>query len=154
MRKGKIRICDVCGKKIQPGGMGGHLRLAHGLVVTNIVTPIPQVTGDIPWQVSDHIPQVSDHIPQVSETIQRPSDYVKKRSAVVEVRKDPIWLASILEGIHFPSISKWQTGSLTEAEKKELAMTAKVMGKSVDEYMKDLEKRISNAHPDIAKKFH
>lgn len=31
MRRGKNTICGICSKIIKPGGIGGHMRLAHGI---------------------------------------------------------------------------------------------------------------------------
>jgi len=73
MRKGKIRICEVCHRAINPGGMGGHLRLAHGISLKTVV---------------EHVPDKSASASQkVVSKIQRPSDYVGKKSVVVEIRK-------------------------------------------------------------------
>ena len=72
MRTGKTRICEICSQVIQPGGMGGHLRLKHGIKVKTVVKQVRDVSD------------VSD----VRE--QRPSDYVKKRSEVIEKRVDSV----------------------------------------------------------------
>jgi hypothetical protein len=84
----------------------------------------------------------------------KPISVIQNTFGSFKKRSDPAWLASTLEGIYFPSISKWQTGSLTEAERREIERTAKEMGMTVDVYMKDLEERIKKAPLNVAKLFH
>jgi len=78
MRKGKNRVCSICGKLIRPGGMDGHVRLAHGITEKIIVKHVRDIRADVPVGVRD----VCD------VRIQRPSDYVLKRD-VVETRIEP-----------------------------------------------------------------
>jgi hypothetical protein len=79
MRTGKTRICEKCGQVIQPGGMGGHLRLAHGIKIKTVVKQIRQVHNEV-GEVSNKVGKVRE----VRE--QRPSDYVSKHSEVAEKR--------------------------------------------------------------------
>lgn len=44
MRKGNNVICKICGKTIKPGGIGGHLRLAHRI---NDVRDVRDVRGEV-----------------------------------------------------------------------------------------------------------
>lgn len=79
---------------------------------------------------------------------------LKADQLVMEKAKtDPSWLAKTLSGIVFPSISRYRAGTLSEAERKEIERTANVMNMSVEEYMKDLEYRLTSATPTIRKLF-
>jgi Zn finger protein HypA/HybF involved in hydrogenase expression len=88
MRTGKTRICEICGQVIQPGGMGGHVRLKHGIIVKTVVKQVREVSREVSGDVRG-VREVSGQVRDVSDVReQRPSDYVKKRSEVTEVRKD------------------------------------------------------------------
>lgn len=68
-------------------------------------------------------------------------------------RSDPDWLASTLDGILFPSVSKWKAGTFNSAEIKEFTRVAKEMGLTLDEYMKQIEAGNENRPPAIRKYF-
>lgn len=89
MRKGKNRVCSICDKLIRPGGMGGHVRLAHGIKVKTIVKYVRDVRGDVPGGVGD-VPGDMHDVRDVRDVrhVQRPSDYVPKR-VVVETQIEP-----------------------------------------------------------------
>jgi hypothetical protein len=64
MKKGRNRVCPVCGKICLPRGIGGHMRLAHRLAVKTLVKQesdihnkvshdVSDLRGDIPSGVSD-----------------------------------------------------------------------------------------------------
>jgi hypothetical protein len=90
MRIGKTKICEICGKVIQPGGMGGHLRLKHGIKVKTVVKQVREVSREVFGDVRD-VREVSGQVRDVSDVReQRPSDYVKRRSEVVEKRIEPV----------------------------------------------------------------
>jgi len=93
MRIGKTKICEICGKVIQPGGMGGHLRLKHGIKVKTVVKQVREVSREVSGDVRG-VREVSGQVRDVSDVRdvreQRPSDYVKKRSEVIEKRVDPV----------------------------------------------------------------
>ena len=88
-------------------------------------------------------------------------DLIKSQAVAIKVQnkviskitQDPDWLDRILSKIVFPSISRYKTGTLTGAEIKELERTARVLGKTKDEYMRELEASVPIMHPDIAKLF-
>jgi hypothetical protein len=94
----------VCGKKIAPGGMGGHMRLKHGIVVKTVVRDIRDIRGDIRDNVRA---DVSKKVRDMSETDgkireQRPSDYVRKSSErVIEVKAEPAPIVN-------PEVDKWK----------------------------------------------
>lgn len=79
MRKGKNRVCSICAKLIRPGGMGGHVRLAHGTTVKTIVKNVRDVRGDVPGDVCD----IRDLCPQ------RPNNNLKKSVEKVETNIEP-----------------------------------------------------------------
>ncbi|MDP3003627.1 MAG: hypothetical protein Q8N38_10925 [Bacteroidales bacterium] len=85
MRKGKNRVCSICGKLIRPGGMGGHVRLAHGITV--IVKHVRDIRGDVPADVRDMRGDVPADVRDVR--VQRPSDNVKKSNEMVETCIEP-----------------------------------------------------------------
>lgn len=93
MRAGKTRICEVCGQVIQPGGMGGHLRLKHGIKVKTVVKQVREVSREVSGPVRG-VREVSGQVRDIRDVSdvreQRPSDYVKKRSEVIEKRVDPV----------------------------------------------------------------
>jgi len=64
-----------------------------------------------------------------------------------------VWLDKVLSGIVMPSISRYKAGTWTEYEIKEFSRVAQIQGKTIDEYMKDLEASLLRMHPDIAKQF-
>ena len=66
MSKEKSNICPKCGKKCKPRGLGPHMRLAHGIVVKDVIR----------------------HISDSSEVVRekRPSDYLKKKEKTAEVK--------------------------------------------------------------------
>ena len=103
MRKGKNRVCINCGKLIRPGGMGGHVRLAHGITVMNV----RDIRGDVPADVRD-------------VRVQHPSDYVPKRAVVetkvisVSVHQTPI----VLEEVSFVRYCSCCGGNMKLFEKK------------------------------------
>lgn len=70
----KNNICKVCGKQVKPRGIGGHLRLAHGIIEKVVVTT--QVKQyDIGTQVKNSGGDISDH---KTTRVILPSEYVKK----------------------------------------------------------------------------
>lgn len=79
MRKGKNRVCNICSKLIQPRGMGGHMRLAHGITVKTIVKNMRDVRGDVPGDVCD----IRDLY------LQRPNNDLKKSVETVETNIEP-----------------------------------------------------------------
>jgi len=86
MRKGKNRVCNICSKLIQPRGMGGHMRLAHGITVKTIVKNMRDVRGDVPGDVCD----IRDLY------LQRPNNDLKKSVETVETNIE-------LDGFEVPS---------------------------------------------------
>jgi len=68
-------------------------------------------------------------------------------------RSDPVWLKSTLDGILFPSVSKWRAGKFNSAEIKEFTRVATEMGLTLDEYMKQIEVRRENSPEAIRKLF-
>lgn len=79
MRKGKNRVCNICSKLIQPRGMGGHMRLAHGITVKTIVKNMRNIRGDVPGDVCD----IRDLY------LQRPNNDLKKSVETVETNIEP-----------------------------------------------------------------
>ncbi len=87
MRKGKTRICEKCGQVIQPGGMGGHLRLKHGIKVKTVVKQVREVSREVSGDVRG-VSEVSGQVRDVSDVReQRPSDYRKKSIEVIDTRE-------------------------------------------------------------------
>jgi len=68
MRAGENKICEVCGQSVRPGGMGGHMRLKHGIMVK------------VEVKAPEKAPKAPEKAPEVIEApkVQRPSDYVRK----------------------------------------------------------------------------
>jgi len=81
MRKGKNRVCSICGKLIRPGGIGGHMRLKHGIKVKTIVNHVSDIRGGAQSDILD--------MREVPGSKQRPSDYVKKSIDLVETSIKP-----------------------------------------------------------------
>ena len=79
MRKGKNRVCNICSKLIQPRGMGGHMRLAHGITIKTIVKNMRDIRGDVPGDVCD----IRDLY------LQRPNNDLKKSVETVETNIEP-----------------------------------------------------------------
>jgi hypothetical protein len=92
-RKGKTRICKKCGQVIQPGGMGGHMALAHGVRVKTVIQA-PEARGPETREACETPEARGSEAREARETrdvkIQRPSDYVKKKSEVIETIEDPV----------------------------------------------------------------
>lgn len=89
MRKGKNRVCSVCSKLIRPRGMGGHMRLAHGITVKTIVKHVHDVRGDVPGDVRDL-------------RVQSQNDYLKKSVEMVKTSIEPDGLivpSSIIQNV-------------------------------------------------------
>lgn len=96
MRKGKTRICKLCGKVIQPGGMGGHMALAHEVRVKTIIKAreageVRDEAGETRGETRETRGSDAGEARDArgfdagdAGKIQRPSDYVKKKSAVVK----------------------------------------------------------------------
>ncbi len=76
MRKGKNKICGICGKTIKPGGIGGHLRLAHA------VSDVREVRGEV-RDVRGDVPEVSGDAREEQQ-----GDYTKHRE-IIERYKEP-----------------------------------------------------------------
>jgi len=89
-RIGKNRKCEKCGKVVKPGGIGSHMRLAHGIKVKIVVNHLSEDSSHSS-EDSSHLSGNSSHLSHsshLSERVQRPSDYVKKKSEVVIETKD------------------------------------------------------------------
>lgn len=81
MRKGKNRVCSICGKLIRPGGMGGHVRLAHEITV--IVKHVRDIRGEVPGDVHDVPGEVRDIRGDVPGELTVPSVIIQNVSNVV-----------------------------------------------------------------------
>ena len=79
MRAGENRICEVCGQSIRPGGMGGHMRLKHGIMV-KVEVKAPKKAIKAPEKASKNDFKAPEKAPEVvvAPKVQRPSDYVRK----------------------------------------------------------------------------
>ena len=66
MSKEGYTACTICGHLCKPRGLGPHMRLAHGIVVKDVVKNISDLSGDVKTK--------------------RPSDYLRKKSEVIEVK--------------------------------------------------------------------
>ena len=109
MRIGKTKICEICGKVIQPGGMGGHLRLKHGIKVKTVVKQVREVSREVSGDVRD-VREVSGQVRDVSDVReQRPSDYLKKRSEVVEKRIEPVIVTQVSLNDFERIVSIWKS---------------------------------------------
>ena len=89
--------------------------------------------------------------PEVTKEIIQDLSWWEKEKLRKE--KYDVWLDKVLSGIIFPSISKYRAGKFSEYEIKEFTKTANEQGMTLSQYMEDLERRLINAHPDIAKQF-
>jgi len=93
-RAGKNVTCLICGKVCRPGGIGGHVRLKHGLNMKTMVMRVSDVRGDVrdvPGDVRDVPGEVSDVRGEVSDIrVQRPSDPIGKNEVVVDSCVEPI----------------------------------------------------------------
>jgi hypothetical protein len=90
-----------------------------------------------------------------SKTIKAQEKVIKKYDWWEKEQKRKVehdaWLDQVLSGIIMPSISRYKAGTWTEYETKEFTRCAQIQGKTLDEYMRDLEARVPRMHPDIAK---
>ena len=83
----------------------------------------------------------------------KPIPEIRNTGGSFKKRSDPAWLTSTLDGILFPSVSKWRAGKFNSAEIKEFTRVAKEMGLTLDEYMKQIEVRKENSPEAIRKLF-
>jgi hypothetical protein len=83
----------------------------------------------------------------------KPIPEIRNAGGSFKKRSDPAWLTSTLDGILFPSVSKWRAGKFNSAEIKEFTRVAKEMGLTLDEYMKQIEVRKENSPEAIRKLF-
>jgi adenine-specific DNA methylase len=83
----------------------------------------------------------------------KPIPEIRNTGGSFKKRSDPAWLTSTLDGILFPSVSKWRAGKFNSAEIKEFTRVAKEMGLTLDEYMKEIEVRKENSPEAIRKLF-
>jgi len=83
----------------------------------------------------------------------KPSPEIRNTGGSFKKRSDPAWLTSTLDGILFPSVSKWKAGKFNSAEIKEFTRVAKEMGLTLDEYMKQIEAGKENRPEAIQKLF-
>lgn len=98
MRVGKNKVCPVCGKVCRPGGIGGHLRLKHGIVVKTMLKHVREVR-DVSGDVSGEVSEVRDVSGEVSdERVQRPSDFVKKHDKIVKTHAEPAFKFPDVDG--------------------------------------------------------
>jgi len=115
-RIGKDKKCEKCGKIVKPGGIGSHMRLAHGIKVKTVVNHLSEDSGHSSGNLSHSSGNLShltdnlshsSHSSHSSERIQRPSDYVRKRTEkVVEIRTEPFNLIP-LENYKCKDCGKW-----------------------------------------------
>ena len=83
MRKPSVyKECPKCHKLVKARGMGGHLRLAHGIVIEKIVT---QVTNS-GTQVANSGANSGTQVANSGTQVKRQGDYVRKKSEVVEMK--------------------------------------------------------------------
>ena len=83
----------------------------------------------------------------------KPIPEIRNTGGSFKKRSDPAWLTSTLDGILFPSVSKWRAGKFNSAEIKEFTRVATEMGLTLDEYMKQIEVRRENSPEAIRKLF-
>jgi hypothetical protein len=83
----------------------------------------------------------------------KPAPEIRNTGSSFKKRSDPVWLKSTLDGILFPSVSKWRAGKFNSAEIKEFTRVATEMGLTLDEYMKQIEVRRENSPEAIRKLF-
>ena len=152
--------CDICKKMVHERGLINHIRLQHKLKITQVVT---QVVSDSSKEVKKPINKgkllkSSGKITQVVTQVKEPKIKVIKNTQVIEkithyTEINNKKLESILKDIYMPSISKWKSGTLTEIELKEINRVAKILNKTADLYMSDLERSLETAPPEIRKQF-
>lgn len=82
-----------------------------------------------------------------------PEPEIRITGSSFKKRSEPAWLKSTLDGILFPSVSKWRAGKFNSAEIKEFTRVATEMGLTLDEYMKQIEVRRENSPEAIRKLF-
>jgi Zn finger protein HypA/HybF involved in hydrogenase expression len=90
----KYKVCDICGQKVAPRGMGGHKRLKHGIVVKTVLKYSGTQVGNVSTQVgnvSTQVGNVSTQVGNVSTHVIRPSDYVSVKASVVETKNVPLF---------------------------------------------------------------
>ena len=83
----------------------------------------------------------------------KPAPEIRNTGSSFKKRSDPVWLKSTLDGILFPSVSKWRAGKFNSAEIKEFTRVAKEMGLTLDEYMRQIEAGKENRPEAIQKMF-
>ena len=83
----------------------------------------------------------------------KPAPEIRNTGSSFKKRSDPVLLKSTLDGILFPSVSKWRAGKFNSAEIKEFTRVATEMGLTLDEYMKQIEVRRENSPEAIRKLF-
>ena len=91
MRKGKNRVCSICGKIIHPGGMGGHIQLAHGIIYIRVCEKSGEARGETRGETLETRGETREtlNVRGVSEHVKRPSDNVKKSNEMVETCIEP-----------------------------------------------------------------
>jgi len=74
-REGKYKVCPICKKEVRPGGIGAHMRLAHGVVVKTLV----EITAELS-KSGKKISHIRSKTSKLSGKIsaKRPSDYIRK----------------------------------------------------------------------------
>ena len=90
----KRTICNICGKECKARGMGGHKRLAHGIVEkktiqvkSNVSTQTPNVSTQVKSNASTQVKTGGDI--NVSTQVKRPVDYVKRGEFVIKKEITP-----------------------------------------------------------------
>jgi hypothetical protein len=89
MRKGKNRICPECGKVCRPGGIGGHMRLKHGIKMKTVVKHVGDIRDDTRVDIRDARGDIRDARDVSDVRVQRPSDYLRKSDEVIEELVEP-----------------------------------------------------------------
>lgn len=165
--------CDICGQLVFARGLKNHVRLLHKLKVTEITkitnsTPVvtqvmTQVKPKSAKKVKAPIIKHSEDLTQVMTQVEKPTQVVTQVVSEVTtqvIEKQRIYtsihnkkIAPMLTGISMPSISRWKSGSLTEIELKEINRVAKILNKSVELYMSDLEKALPQMPEEIREQF-
>ena len=169
----KRTICNICGKECKARGMGGHKRLAHGIVEkktiqvkSNVSTQTPNVSTQVKSNASTQVKTGGDI--NVSTQVKRPVDYVKRGEFVIKkeitpafpVQKIVITDATVRRerlkrnvAMPFKDILSYPKFNSVAEEKeyieKEINRVALIMGKTVEQYLDDLEDSLKNAHPTI-----
>ena len=187
----KRTICNICGKECKARGMGGHKRLAHGIVEkktiqvkSNVSTQTPNVSTQVKSNASTQVKDIITQVTQVksnastqvktggdinvSTQVKRPVDYVKRGEFVIKkeitqafpVQKIVITDATVRRerlkrnvAMPFKDILSYPKFNSVAEEKeyieKEINRVALIMGKTVEQYLDDLEDSLKNAHPTI-----